>query len=91
MRTEQRTSVRDQYRQITSSPEHQRRRLFAQTRARMILRVGLPLALVAFIGLGALGIPPLYVALSCVLIGVASGWAIGTHAAAKKERNPPLS
>ena len=90
MGSEQRTNIQDRFRQITESPEHQRKRRFAQKRAQKILSIGLPVALVVFMGLAALSIPPLYVAISSVVIAVASGWAIGTQVAANKKRNLPF-
>jgi hypothetical protein len=83
MSGEQQASIQDKYRTITSSPEHQRKRVFARTRARLMLTIGCPLGLIAFLVAAALGLAPLYAALVCWIIAVASGWVIGTKVAAK--------
>jgi hypothetical protein len=69
---------------LTAAPEHQRKRLYARTRARYMLLVGLPLGMLAFVPGIAFGLSKLYTAMACYLIAVVVGWVIGTQAANRK-------
>ncbi len=84
MTGDQQASIRDKYRAITSSPEHQRQRLVARTRARSMLKVGFPLGVVAFFVAAASGLAPLYSAVVCWAVAIAVGWVIGAKVAARE-------